>query len=404
MSFKNPTPIQVGTWGTFNGARYRVAGRLVLGCDVDGERYYWNEFHLVGENGDEATLVHEVGDRGVEWRMFVMFAPEYALTAAEAARKRIGDRINLEGTDARITLVDESRVYYIEGDAPEGVELGDVANYFNARLGKDMIVVSWSGEEVEYYRGKDITGGLVATAFGLRAQDFNRLLSSSGGKASAFGASDFSSSSFSGEAEIWSKRVLQVLVIVVIGAIFFATKTSCRSHRRPAPIAKISAPASPLAYGSEGTFEGNTWRIRAHSVVEVSEVGRRFERHEYHLTDSNGNRALLVCGLNPRDTDWMWFTPLAPLEPLTPAQAGGLRLGDSVSVDGWVGPITGLFQAVNGPTNSDLFEVRGGTVKFGFTLQSGATMVLVRWDTAHITFHRGVKCSALEIKKAFGKS
>ncbi len=403
MSFKNPTPIQVGSWGTFNGARYRVAGRLVLGCDVDGERYYWNEFYLVGESGDEATLVHEVGDRGIEWRMFVMFEPEYPLSAAEAADKRVGDQLNLEGTDARITLVDESRVYYIEGEAPEGVELGDAANYFNARLGKDMVVVSWTGDEVEYYRGKDISGGLVATAFGLRLQDFNRSAASASGSSSLFGASDFSSSSFSGEAEIWSKRVLQVLVILVVVAVIFATKTSCRAYRRPPPVAKINAPPPPFAYGNEGNFEGKTWRIRAQAVVEVAEVGRRFERHEYHLTAADGNRALLVCGLNPGESEWMWFTPLEPLEPLTPAQAGGLRVGNTVNVDGWIGPVTGLFQAVNRQTSSELPEVREGDVRFGFVVPSGSTVLLVRWDAAHITFHRGVKRSPADVQKAFGK-
>ena len=66
MSFANPTPIQIGARGTFNGGRYRVAGRVVLGCDVDGQRYYWNEFHLVRVRpGDEATLVHEEGEHGI---------------------------------------------------------------------------------------------------------------------------------------------------------------------------------------------------------------------------------------------------------------------------------------------------------------------------------------------------
>lgn len=396
MSFQNPTPIQVGAWGTFNGARYRVAGRVVLGCDVDGERYYWNEFRLVGEGGDEATLVHEVGERGVEWRMFVLFEPEYPLSATDAASKRVGDHLNLEGTDARITLVDESRVYYIEGEAPEGVELGDGANYFNARLGKDMVVVSWTGDEVEYYRGKDISSGLVATAFGLRPAEVSNF-------EDPFRGSSSFSSSFSDSSEILSKRMLQGILAVLLIAMVFVGVTTCRSPRRPAPVAKVSAPPAPLSYGNEGVVDDKRWRIRAQAVVEISQVGARFERHEYHLTDADGNRALLVCGMKSGDKDWFWFTPLSPLEAPTPSQAAALRVGETINVDGWIGPITDLFQAVNRQTSSDLPEVREGGLEFGFVARSGSFLVLARWDANHISFYRGATVVPVEIKKAFGR-
>lgn len=393
MNFKNPTHIQVGSWGTFNGARYRVAGRVVLGCDVDGERYYWNEFYLIGENGVEATLVHEVGDRGVEWRMFVLFEPEYPLSASEAARKRVGDRINLEGTDTRITLVDESRVYHIEGEAPEGVELGDQANYFNARLGKDMIVVSWTGDEVEYYRGKDLPGGLVSKAFDLRAAEVSHF------------ADPFrSASSVSGASDLIGKRILQGILAVLLLTMLLVGVTKCRSARRPASVAKIPAPSAPLADGIEGVFHDKAWRIRTHVVVEISQVGLRFERHEYHLTDADGNRALLVCGLKPGDENWVWFTPLAPLAPLTPERAAALRVGETVNVDGWIGPITELFQAVNRKTSSELPEVREGGLKFGFTVQSGRSVVQARWDAGSISFQRGVAQPAKQVLAAFKRN
>lgn len=392
MSFKNPTPIQVGTWGTCNGTRYRVAGRLVLGCDVDGERYYWNEFYLRGENGDEATLVHEVGERGVEWRMFVMITPDYPLTATEAASKRAGDRINLEGTDARITLVDESRVYHIEGEAPEGVELGDVANYFNARLDKDIIVVSWTGDEVEYFRGRDISSGLVASAFGLRMNEVT-----------SFEDPFRNVSSLSASSEIAGQRVLQGIMAFLLIAMLVVGLKTCRSPRRAPPVTKINAPVAPLALGYEGTFNGKTWRIRAHTVVEVASVSKCFERHEYHLTDPDDNRALLVCGLNPGDADWIWFTPLEPLEPPSPAQAGGRQVGDTINVDGWIGPVTELFQIVNRQSTSELPDVREGDWNFGFTAQSGMTTVLARWDAKQIQFHRGQKTSATTFQAAFGK-
>jgi len=63
-----------------------------------------------------------------------MFEPECPISAADAATKQVGDRINLTGEDVRITVRSSSRVYHIEQGAGS-VELGDVANYFNAQAG-----------------------------------------------------------------------------------------------------------------------------------------------------------------------------------------------------------------------------------------------------------------------------
>ena len=393
MSFANPTSIQVGTWGTFNGVRYRVAGRVVLGADVDGQRYYWNEFHLVAENGEEATLVHEEGEHGVEWRMFVLFTPEFPMSAEAAARQRVGDRLNLEGTDVRITLVDESRVYHIEGNAPEGVELGDVANYFNARLGKDMIVVSWTGDDVEYYRGRDLTSGLVAAAFGRSEAGFGNFVDPFRGGSSSADISD-----------AVSPRMLQIVVAVLLITMVFVGATTCRSSRRPAPASKVRAPDAPLTVGSKGEFDGKSWQIRAHALLEIAQVGRLFERHEYQLTDEEGNRALLVCGMLPGADDWAWLTPLDPLNPPTPAEAGALRAGETVTIDGWVGPITGLFQATTRQASPEGTGIQDGGVQFGFTAQSGSSLLQARWNMTSIMFHRGKLLKANAVKAAFGKN
>ena len=141
MSFANPTRLRIGMHANFGGKDYRLVGRVVMGVTDDGETYYWNEFNLEGKDGSYADLVYEESERGGEWRLFTMFEPEYPMTAADATTKRIGDRLNLTGTDVRVTLLDTSRVYRIEGKAPEGVEVGDVAKYFNAEAGSIMQVV-----------------------------------------------------------------------------------------------------------------------------------------------------------------------------------------------------------------------------------------------------------------------
>ena len=101
MSFANPTPLKLGMTANLGGPDYRVVGRVVMGMKDAGETYYWNEFNLVSDDGESATLVFEETERGGEWRLFTLFEPEYPMTAADAATKRVGDQLNLDGRDVR---------------------------------------------------------------------------------------------------------------------------------------------------------------------------------------------------------------------------------------------------------------------------------------------------------------
>jgi hypothetical protein len=396
MSNNNPTPIRVGTYGTFNGVRYLVAGRLVMGMELDGERYYWNEFNLVSDSGETATLVHEEGERGIEWRMFVMFEPEFPLSAEEAGSKRVGDRINLEGTHVRISLVDESRVYHIEGDAPEGVELGDVAKYFNAQSGRDMIVVSWTGDEVEYYRGKDLDPGLVAAAFDLRMGELSGFVEDSGSSFFSSGSGDY------GESGI-SMGVLKVVMAILIFAGIFVGVKTCGSPRSPKPLTKISAPALRLKVGDSGKLDDKSWRVQGHSVVEIARTGRLHERHEYSLADADGNLALLVCGLEVNDKNWLLLSPVDPILPPTPTQAAELRVGQTNNIDGLDMQITDVFQSIARLTAPSGFpDLDNSDVRFGLIGRASYSTMLIRWNATTIMFYRGKQIAATEVAAAFG--
>ncbi len=396
MSNNNPTPIRVGTYGTFNGVRYLVAGRLVMGMELDGERYFWNEFNLVSDDGETATLVHEEGEHGIEWRMFVLFEPEFPMSASDAAAKRVGDRINLEGTHVRISLVDESRVYHIEGDAPEGVELGDVAKYFNAQSGKDMIVVSWTDDEVEYYRGKDLDPGLVATAFNIRTAEFAGFDSSSGISFLSSGSGDY------GEQGLSMGTLKVVMAILIFAGIFVGVKT-WGSPRSPKPLAKISAPASRLKVGSTGKLDDKSWRVRGHAVVEIARTGRLHERHEYSLTSKDGSLALLICGLEANDKNWLLLSPVDPILPPTPTQAAELCVGQTNNVDGLDMRITDVFQSIAHPTDpSGLTDLDNSDVRFGLIGRASYSTMLIRWNATTIMFYRGKQIAATEVAAAFG--
>jgi hypothetical protein len=84
-----------------------------------------------------------------------------------------------------VTLVQRSRVYYIEAEAPEGENVDSIANFFNAEAGDVMQVVSWTGDEVEYYNGILLSPRAVQQAFNLQqvpqATGLNRFARLDGG-------------------------------------------------------------------------------------------------------------------------------------------------------------------------------------------------------------------------------
>ena len=282
-----------------------------------------------------------------------------------------------------VRLVSQSRVYHIEGKAPEGVDLGDVAQYFNAVSGNNMIVVSWTGQEVEFYKGLDLSTLTVSSAFKVRIVDSSRLFSASGG------------------GRRLSGLVPGLVIALILGLVAFLGYHSLAPSRRLPAIVRTAAPASPLTVGKTGTLGGTQYQIQSHLLVEMAVVGRRFDRHEYLLSNDDG-KALLVRGSKPGAGDWWLFKPLQPVTPLSPQQAAAVRWGETVNVDGLVAQVSTLFQAtcrqVESPEASDL---NNGDVFFGFTGQAQPAQLLVRWNANYINFFRGIALPEKEVLAAF---
>jgi len=387
MSFENPTRLRIGMNGNFNGRDYRVVGRSVLGETEDGDIYYWNEFNLETDSGDHATLVYEASDNGVQWRIFTLFDPEYPMTAEDAATKRVGARLNLTGDDVRVTFRSQSQVYYVEGKPPEGEEFGSEAEYFNAEAGSIMQVVSWTGDEVEFYNGVTLTRGMVASAFGLPQElsepDDSSFSSYSG---SSYGSGNYISGT--------TFAVVAVCVVVFFIAIFGRGFSWSSSHEAPA-VVKLSAPARPFEIGATGKLFDKNYRVTAHAVVEIAEVGANWERHEYELTDDDVAKTLLICGDKPDDAEWTLYEAFVQIPPLTGPQAAAKKVGDLVQLDGRTSMVTEIFLSTIQQTDgTGLDGLNNGTVTYGFRSVSGYRPLLARWNDAGIQFFRGQTVTA----------
>jgi hypothetical protein len=379
MRYDNPTSVKLGMTGEFVGKRYRVAGRVVMSMEEAGGTYYWNEFHLVGDDGRDATLVYEETENGPEWRLFTLLEPAPPLTVAEAAARRVGETIQIEDKTLRITCVDESRVCAIEGEAPEGVEKGDVARYFNAESGSEMIVVSWTGEELEVYRGITLPGHAVTSAFGITGIPS--------------GALDHLSSSPDDTGKKIKGWIILIALLTTVGAI-----VSVRLTRRQSPeLPRL--PKAQLAIGSTGRLNSAPYHITGRAEIEIDSVGRRYLRHEYSAVDDAGNASLIWQGTEQGADKWMLLTPITPTHGLTPRAAGALRLGDGIAVDETILRVTQHFltrvQKVAGAAPLPPGEL------YGFAARGTNGVVVARWNENAITFYRAISPSEKNPAKTF---
>ena len=399
MSFENPTRLRIGMHANFGGKDYRLVGRVVMGVTDDGETYYWNEFSLESRDGSYADLVYEETERGGEWRLFTMFEPEYPMTAADAATKRVGDSLNLTGTDVRVTLLDTSRVYRIEGKAPDGVEVGDVANYFNAETGEVMQVISWTGDEIEFFNGVKLSSEVVNSAFNLPQEP------------SGF-ARNFSALSNSGSDNYTSgiKFVLKAVAVIILFFVIFGREISCMTNHATnyaaSPVKHIAVGAPPLVVGAAGKWHDKNYRITAHTVVEIARVGMIFDRHEYELTDESGTKALLVCGDKPNASDWAVYEPfLMLLPPPSATQMATMKTGDLLKLDGFSGKVGELFRSTTKQTDGDVLSaMKTGNVAYGLSGIGEYQRLLARWNRDGLSLLRGQSLAAGRISACFNST
>ena len=369
--YTNPTALTVGKSGKLCGLNYRVNGRVVLGASVDGETCYWSEFNLLDDSGKSATLVYEEGEAGPEWKLFFLFEPVVPMAAAEAASKKVGDTVNLSGNPVPVTLVGQSRVYHIEGRAPEGVEVGDIADYFNADTGSAMEVASWTGDEIEFYRGLDVPADEVASAFGLSPE---RPTNIGGLPLAETGTRQETKSG------IVPKAIL-VASIALVGLVAFAGFSAAK---KPGTAAKQQTPPARLAGNASGTLHGQLCVVTGHAVAGIARVGSRYDWHEYALSDG----ALLINNLTGDASQWHLLRPAQPAEPLTPVAAAALRSGSALKLDGITLTVRDLFQ----------MPVAG---KYGLLAQSGNEWAVVRWTADNIEFYCGPALAEKEVLASF---
>jgi hypothetical protein len=393
-NYDNPTALRLGAQGTLDGRPFTVKGRVVLGMELDGETYYWNEFNLVDQSGGELTLVHEETEDGYVWKLFRLYEPLHTLSVSEAMAKRAGQTVNFEGRPIHITLVDQSRVYHIEGVAPEGVEVGDVANYFNADAGDRTLVASWSGDEIEFYEGRDLPEGRVERAFNLSAES---TASAPTSFTSTFGSGGSGGSGFDARTLV----TIGGLLLTILAALFSCSQSNRQGQRTsmppPPPI-----PVVRLADAMHGTLAGRNYTIAGQAQVEIAKQGGNFNRSEFDLVDEAGGHALLINGLMGNLHEWHLFQSTVTPEGFTPYDAAALRQGSPATIGGRTMQVTQLFQSwVQSTSGQPVAGVWSAAMQYGLLARANNEWLIVRWNETEIQLFSGKPVPESEVRAAF---
>lgn len=313
------------------------------------------------------------------------------MTAQEAATKRVGDTVNLDGTPTRITLVDQSRVYHIEGEPPEGVEVGDVAHYFNADRGPRMLVASWTGDEIEFYEGQDAPAALVAQAFGFPTTT----------DTSRSPASSLRDDTSSRPSSATIAKVIAVVVLVGAAAAAFLwhwnTRTPSSSRAR-----SVALPSLQLATGARGRLGTEEFTITGRTEVEIATVRGRKRQHEYRLRNTGNEIVLLVAGLTGAPQEWHLLRTTQLATPRDPYEAAALRKNARLEEDGRMALVSELFRS-NTIVTDGLTDAAPGSrgVRYGFLARRANGWVVARWDETQLQFHSAVPVAESEVRAAF---
>jgi hypothetical protein len=380
MSRANPTALRLGMSALFDGHRYTVAARVVCSVKIEGETYYWNEFRLVAGADREATLVFEETEDGPTWKWFHMFEPARPPSVAELESKSVRDTLNLGDGPARVTLAGRSQVYYGEGELPEGVEVGDVADYLNLELNGRMLVVSWTGGEIEYFTGRDLQRGYVERLFKLPRPVRRKTYEES---------SDYLG---------WIKFAAGALILVVFAVNAFDGFT--RSPSEPPRLQP--APAVRLVNGARGELMHRVFRVSGHALVETARVNQRVEEHEYALVDSAGTPALLINGFTGRADHWLLLREVTPPAGFSGYQAAKLHVGQSINIEQGAFPVAALVLTRVGTTDGDLTADWRASTQYGWVARRDADWLIARWTEKEIRLYRGVEMADADVRSVLG--
>jgi hypothetical protein len=160
-----PSPLVLGGTGLIERAPYHIQSHTLVEIAQVGQVYERHEYHLSSDDGANGLLVYgwKPGDK--EWLLFTPFQPQPSLTPQQAAAKRAGDKVDLDGSAATVTEIFLTTIRQIEIQELAELTNGAMFYGFQARSGRNLFLTRWNESGISCYRGRPLPAQDVIRAF-----------------------------------------------------------------------------------------------------------------------------------------------------------------------------------------------------------------------------------------------
>ncbi|HUC86180.1 MAG TPA: hypothetical protein VL970_13370, partial [Candidatus Acidoferrales bacterium] len=160
-----PRPLELGATGTLFNKKYQVSGHAVVDIAEVGVNWERHEYELTDDSGATALLV--CGDKpdGADWIFFEPLIPMISLTAKEAAAKKVGDVVEIDGFGGKVTDIFLSTLEQTEGMKLSGIKSGAISYGLRGIDENRVLLARWNDAGIQYYRGRILPAKKGAACF-----------------------------------------------------------------------------------------------------------------------------------------------------------------------------------------------------------------------------------------------
>ena len=155
-----------GARGTLAQHAYTIESQAIVEVARVSGKHDRREYQLRDETNQRALLVNGLSGGSKEWHLFRLVTPPRDLTPYDAATKRRGAPVNVDGHTLQVADLFQSKALSVEGPDSDAIP-GTVQYGFVAREASDWLIVRWTENQIQFYRGPAVPESDVIAALGV---------------------------------------------------------------------------------------------------------------------------------------------------------------------------------------------------------------------------------------------
>lgn len=266
--------LQIASQGTFRGRHFVVVGRIQLHYDAG----FWNEWHILFDDGRSAWLAEAAGEYIVSAQVEVRQPlPAFADLAPEMA-------VTIDGRRFTVTDLETARCIAGEGELPFRVAAGYEVNTADLRSADRFATIDYSETPPLVFVGQPVSFA------DLKLENLKAVAGPSGDAAPQVGARVFACPHCAAPLQIHSPAI-QSVACDACGSIVGVDNENVRLLMRAAQALR-ETPWLPL--GSQGRLRGVDWLVIGFLRRSTSSAGEDYAWSEYLLFNAQDGFAWLI--------------------------------------------------------------------------------------------------------------